>query len=71
MSGETAISVLNTALGALPSILALVRSSHAHTHPGAAPLTDADVFAALEQAAAQVLAKGAAWKAVHPSVPGT
>ena len=63
MSTET---ILNTALGALPSILALIRDRHAAATPGAPPLTDADVIAGLHSAVTSVVEKGDAWKAAHP-----
>lgn len=58
--------ILNVAIGALPSILALIKSSHAAQNPGAAPLTDADAFAALAFAVASSAAKDRAWLAAHP-----
>jgi hypothetical protein len=67
--GNTAVSIVTTAIGALPSILAIIRASHANANPQAPPLTDADVFAALQQAVEHVIAKGEAWKAAHPSEP--
>lgn len=50
-------SIINTALGALPSIIELVRGRHAAADPGAPPLTDAQVKAALNDAVAQSLAE--------------
>ncbi len=58
MAADTnAASIINTALGALPSILALVKASHATANPGAPPLTDEQVTAALRDAVTQSLAK--------------
>jgi hypothetical protein len=58
--------VVNVALGALPSILALIRQKHAEEHPNAPPLTNADVFAALAYAVTSSVAKDESWKAAHP-----
>lgn len=63
--------ILNTAIGALPSIVALIRGNHATAHPEAPPLTDADVFAALEHAVAATVAKGDVWKTAHPPTNDT
>jgi hypothetical protein len=58
--------LMNAVETSLPAILALVRASHANSHPDAPPPTDAEVIAALHSAVAAVVAKGAAWKAQHP-----
>jgi hypothetical protein len=49
--------IINTAITALPGIFALVRQQHAEANPGAPPLTDEQVKAALRDAVAQSLAK--------------
>jgi len=55
--------VLNVALGALPSILALIRGSM----PAGQPVpTDAEVIAGLHAAVQSVVQKGDAWKLAHP-----
>jgi hypothetical protein len=61
--------ILNTVVGALPSILALVRENHASANPEAPPLTDADVFAALNEAVTKSIAVDEHWKAEHPVTP--
>ena len=58
--------VINTAIQALPGILALIRANHAQQNPGEPPLTDADVLKALDDAVTQSVAKDEAWKAAHP-----
>lgn len=58
--------LVNVATSLLPSILAMIRENHAQAHPGAPPLTDADVFAALAQAVESSVAKDETWKAQHP-----
>jgi hypothetical protein len=58
-------SILNAALASMPAILALIKSSHADAHPGAAAPTDAEVIAALHSAVVSVVAKGEAWKVQH------
>ncbi len=60
------VGILNSALNALPAILALIHAEHAKANPDAAPLTDAQVIAALHDAVASVVAKGDAWKLAHP-----
>jgi hypothetical protein len=49
-------SVINTAIGALPSIISLIKSSHAAAQPDAPALTDDQVIAALHDAVVQTLA---------------
>jgi hypothetical protein len=49
--------IINTAISALPGIIGLVRQQHAATNPGAPPLTDEQVKAALRDAVAQSLAQ--------------
>lgn len=50
-------SIVNTAIGALPGILAMIRSEHKANVPDAPELTDAQVFAALHDAVTQTVAK--------------
>lgn len=49
--------IINTAIGALPGIIGLIRANHAAQNPGAPLLTDEEVKAALRDAVAQSLAK--------------
>lgn len=49
--------LVNTATALLPGIFDLIRSRHAHQNPGAPPLTDDQVKAALRDAVAESLAK--------------
>jgi len=55
--GSNTTSIVNTALAALPQILASLRSNHAEANPGAPPLTDAEVIAGLKSAVDTSLAK--------------
>jgi len=59
-------AIFNTAIGALPSILALIRERHAAANPGAPALTNEEAIAGLHSAVASVVGKGDAWKATHP-----
>lgn len=59
--------IINTAIGALPGILALIRTEHTTANPGVPPPTDAEVIAALQSAIASSIAKDEAWKAAHPA----
>ena len=63
--------IINIAVGALPSILALIRGFHQTQNPTAPPLTDADVFAALAYAVTSTVAIDEAWKMQNfpPVVP--
>lgn len=49
--------IINTAITALPGIIGLIKGSHAAANPGAPPLTDEQVKAALRDAVSQSLAK--------------
>lgn len=60
-------NIINTAIGALPSIIALIHANHVVANPGEPPPTDADVIAALQSAVASSIAKDEAWKAAHPA----
>jgi hypothetical protein len=62
-------SVINTAIGALPGILALIRANHAAANPDAPALTDEQVTLALQEAVASSVAKDEAWQAAHPVNP--
>jgi hypothetical protein len=59
--------IAQTVVTLLPSIIELVKSFHASANPGAPPVTDADVIAALHSAVATSIATDEAWKAAHPS----
>jgi hypothetical protein len=61
--------IVNLVTGVLPSIMALIRDAHGNANPGALPLTDADVFAALAAAVESSVVKDEAWKAAHPTTP--
>jgi hypothetical protein len=67
-------SVINTAIGALPSIIALIKSAHQQAAPDAPALTDDQVIAALHSAVVQTLAVDdadeAAIRAEKPDVGG-
>ena len=63
--------IINSALLALPSILALVREQHAAAHPDAPPLTDAEVFAGLTGAITDSGATDDAWERATPSTSPT
>jgi len=65
MSPVNVDGVISAALGALPAILALIRSRHFQENPDAPPLTDADVFAALAFAVASSVAVDDKWLASH------
>jgi hypothetical protein len=67
-SANTA-SIVNTAIGALPGIFALLKANHASQNPGAPPLTDEDVAAGLQQAVISSTAKDEQWQAAHPTSP--
>lgn len=60
-------SVVNTAIVNLPGIIALIKGAHAAKNPGAPPLTDEQVKAALSQAVVSSLTKDEQWLAAHPS----
>ena len=65
---QTDVNLTNTILTALPGIIGLIKGFHsASATPGASPLTDAQVIAALLSAAAQSIAVDDAWRAAHPS----
>jgi hypothetical protein len=49
--------IVNTAITALPAIIALVRQQHAAANPEDPPLTDEQVFAALNDAVAKTVAE--------------
>lgn len=49
--------IVNTAIAVLPSVFELFRNRHATDNPGAPPLTDEQVKAALRDAVAQSIAK--------------
>lgn len=59
------VSIVNTAIGALPGILTLIRASY-RTAPGEQPPTDAEVVAALKSAIASSEAVDDFWLAAHP-----
>ena len=63
--------IINIAVGALPSILALIRGFHQQQDPTAPPLTDAAVFAALAYAVASSVAVDEAWKLAHSAPAGS
>jgi hypothetical protein len=63
-------SVVNTAIGALPGIIGLIRADHAARNPGAPPLTDEQVMAGLQSAVASSVAKDEQWLAQHPKEGG-
>lgn len=50
-------NVITAAISALPSILALLKSSHAADNPGAAPITDSQALAALQAAVQASIAR--------------
>jgi uncharacterized protein (DUF362 family) len=62
-------SIFNTAIGALPGILALIRANHTSQNPDAPALTDDQVLEALAQAVASSIAKDEAWLAANPPRP--
>jgi len=64
MNGGTNITQIGLAL--LPEVLAFAKDLWHKRHPDAPELTDADVKAALAIAGTLSLAKGDAWKPVHP-----
>ncbi len=59
------VSIVNTAIQALPGILALIRANH-QSPVGTPPPTDAEIVTALQQAVASSLAKDEQWLAAHP-----
>lgn len=63
MSDQTA-SIINTAIGALPAVLALIRGTHVAN--GAPAPTDAEIKAALESAIASSLTIDEQFLADHP-----
>lgn len=63
--------VINTAINALPGILALIRANHAQQNPNDPPLTDADVLKALDDAVSKTIAIDEAWKTSHPVTNGS
>lgn len=64
-------ALVTVATGLLPSILALVKEAHSTANPDAPPLTDAEVFAALQSAIESSVAKDEQWKAQHPAAPNS
>lgn len=66
MSPVDTTSIVNTAIGALPGIIGLIRADHAAKNPGAPPLTDEQVLEGLSSAVASSVAKDEQWLAQHP-----
>lgn len=66
---DSTASIINTAIGALPGIIAMIRANHESQNPGAPALTDDDVAKALASAVASSIAKDEQWKAAHPVPP--
>jgi hypothetical protein len=64
-------SVVNTAIGALPGILSLIKAQHQNYNPSDPPLTDTQVLEALQSAVASSVAKDEAWLAVHNPTPAS
>lgn len=69
MSPVDTTSIVNTTIGALPGILALIRANHATANPDAPALTDEQVTLALQEAVASSVAKDEQWLAQHPVNP--
>jgi hypothetical protein len=65
MSPDTT-SIINTAIGALPSIIALIRGNHTSQNPGVPPPTDEEIIAGLQRAVESSIAKDDLWLAQHP-----
>ena len=63
--------LVNVATSLLPSIMALIRDAHGNANPDAPPLTDADVFAALQAAVESSVVKDETWKQQHPPANDT
>lgn len=59
MSGDQVGAIVTAAITALPSILSIIRESHAQANPDASPLTDAQAKAALRDAVVLSLARDA------------
>lgn len=59
--------VINTAIGALPSIISMIKSQHQSNNPSDPPLTDEQVITALQSAVASSVAKDEQWLAAHPA----
>ncbi len=60
MSGVVqVVTAFNAAVTALPAVLELIQSLHAHQNPDAPPLTKEQAAALLQEAVAQSLAKDA------------
>jgi hypothetical protein len=66
MPDPNTASIVNTAIGALPGIIALIKSAHSTNNPDAPVLTDEQVLDALNQAVASSVAKDEQWLAQHP-----
>jgi hypothetical protein len=58
-------SLITTAIDSLPAIIALFRSNHAESHPGAPIPTSEEVIAALHADAIRDILADEAWKAAH------
>lgn len=58
-------SVVNTAIGALPGIISMIKQQHQAYNPEAPALTDDQVKEALSSAVASSIAKDEQWLAVH------
>ncbi len=63
------MGILGLVLQQLPTLVDLIKSRHAAVNPSAAPLTDAEVLAALQQAIASSIAKDDQWLAAHGKKP--
>lgn len=63
----TEAGVITTIISVTPKIIELIRSEHVTSHPGDAPLTDAEVKAALQAWGVSTIAIDEAWKAAHPN----
>lgn len=57
MGDVNVAGIINTATAVLPAVFDLIRARHAANNPGAPPLTDEQVKAALRDAVAESLAK--------------
>lgn len=64
MPDNNTASIVNTAINALPSIIALIKGSQKAGDP---TLTDAQVLEALQQAVAISIAKDEEWLRTHPT----
>ena len=60
------VSIINTAIGALPSILALFKQQHAEKNPSGPPPSNEDILTALTAAMSFTVAIDENWKRLHP-----